>query len=101
VLKNLTKMSFWVSFCGYSFAITMVLSILFMILAFFKHSSEKLHREDELRKEITDEQYLIVEQLIKEHPTLKPIVSNSMLDDEISVSEFEHIKDMKFKSKLK
>jgi hypoxanthine-guanine phosphoribosyltransferase len=94
-------MSFWVNFCCYSFAITIVLLILYINISSFNHSSEKLRREDELRKEITDEQYLIVEQLIKEHPTLKPIVSNSMLDDEISVSEFEHIKDMKFKSKLK
>ena len=101
MLKNLTKMSFWVNFCCYSFAITIVLLILYINISSFNHSSEKLRREDELRKEITDEQYLIVEQLIKEHPTLKPIVSNSMLDDEISVSEFEHIKDMKFKSKLK
>lgn len=101
MLKNLTKMSFWVSFCGITFAIMMVMSILFMILAFFSHLSEKSDRENERRKEITDAEYLIVEQLIKEHPTLKPIVSNSMLDDEISVSEFEHIKNMKFKSKLK
>jgi hypothetical protein len=53
------------------------------------------------RKEISQAEYEQLDQLIKENPSIKPIVSEHMDDDKISNSEFQKIQEMKFKSRFK
>ena len=53
------------------------------------------------RKEISQTEYEQLDQLIKENPSIKPIVSEHMDDDKISNSEFQQIQEMKFKSRFK